>query len=93
VKRGHNPEPIVRRRRAKRFLSTKDQHVRHKQLQRLEEELQCLLVIARTRGVSVSEGKEIIRLTSKAKKLRRKLGLPPLIEAFQENSDAQNIPS
>jgi hypothetical protein len=79
----------VKKKRAQRFQSSKDIRAPKKELMRLRDQRDTLLLLAKERPLSGEEGKELIRLANRVRKLERRLGYPDV----QENCDAPNITS
>jgi len=62
-----------RKKRAKRFKSTKIEHDTRKQYERTHDEMMALVKVAQLRQLTQDEGKELNRLSSKVRRLEIKL--------------------
>lgn len=69
--KGHSP---LRRKRAQRFRSQKKEHDDRVLLEELRQQLEARLSLLGSRHASLEEGREIISLSRRLKRLERKVG-------------------
>ncbi len=79
-------QPIVRKRRAQRYQSSKV--IRSRELVILEDQFRMAKLLVQDRPASSEEGKEIVQLGRRIQKMRRKEGLSDLWDTGVNEDDA-----